>query len=231
MIFLGFVFLFFLLFYTKIYPLVISTTDDYFSIANHRQILPEWHGSEPARVFPEVFMPLVSQGSALLYRIFGGNILDWLTFGRAFFLAAVITGLSAAVYRLLRKHGIPAWQSCAGLVIFLLMHFWIFKQKRQDGSIYMLWTDCACTCFHYVIPNLMNAILVLWLHMDRDLHELFRPEKALKKAFFVFYAYLCIFSNIWGKYDPGSLSRREPGGGPGDWYSPEDRLQRMDSRA
>ena len=196
--FIAITFLFFLFFFTKMYPIVISTTDDYYAFANHRHVLPEWRGSEPARVFPEVFMPLASQGAGLLFRIFGGNILDWLTFSWAVWTAAAVTGLVAMLYHLFRKRGVSDLLICAGLVVFLLMHFWIFKQRGQDGSIYMLHTEYACTYFHYVIPNLMNAILALWLYLDRDIHELFKPGKYLKKALFVFYAYISIFSNLWG---------------------------------
>ena len=197
LIFLAAVFLFFLLWFTRIYPIVISTTDDYYDMANHRHIFPAWHGSEPTRVFPEVFMPLVSQGASLLFRLFGGSILDWLTFGWAFWAAGALTALAGALYVLFRKAGASEWLICGGLLVFLLMHFWIFKQKQQDGNLYMLYSEYACTYFHYVIPNLMNAVLVVWLHVDRDLHQLFQPGKRLKKAFFVFYAYFCIFSNIW----------------------------------
>lgn len=196
--FIAISFLFFLFFFTKLYPIVISTTDDYYAFANHRHILPEWRGSEPARVFPEVFMPLASQGAGLLFRVFGGNILDWLTFSWAVWTAAAVTGLVGMLYHLFRKRGVSDLLIWAGLIVFLLLHFWIFKQKGQDGSIYMLHTEYACTYFHYVIPNLMNAILALWLYLDRDIHELFKPGKYLKKALFVFYAYISIFSNLWG---------------------------------
>lgn len=190
-------FLFFLFFFTKLYPIVISNVDDYYCFANHRQIFPIWHGSEPIRVFPEVFMALSAQGMSVFYRIFGGNIFDYLTFGWAACVAAAMAGLVGILYRLLRKSGASALLTCAGLIVFLLMHFWIFKQKQQDGNIYMLHTVYACTYFYYVIPNLMNAILVLWIHTDPDLYELFRPGKYLKKGFFVLFAYLCIFSNLW----------------------------------
>ena len=103
--FCALTFLFFLLFFTKLYPIVISTTDDWYDLANHRQILPNWRGSEPTKVFPEVFMPLASQGAALLFRIFGGKILDWLTFGWAFWTAGALTALTAGMYMLFRKAG------------------------------------------------------------------------------------------------------------------------------
>lgn len=197
MIFIGMMFLFFLFFFSKLYPIVISTTDDYYALANHRHVFPTWHGSQPIRVFAEVFMPLASQGASLLFRLFGGNIFDYLTFGYAFCVAAAMAGLVGVLYHMFRKAGVPALQTCAGLVIFLLMHFWIFKQRQQDGNLYMLYTEYACTYFYYVIPNLMNCILVVWLHTDRDVHELFRPGKYLKKGLFVLFAYFCIFSNIW----------------------------------
>lgn len=196
-IFLAGVFFFFLFFFTKLYPIVISNVDDYYCLANHRQIFPTWHGSEPIRVFAEVFMALSAQGISVFYRIFGGNLFDYLTFGWAFCVAATMTGLVATLYRLVRKSGVSALMTCAGLIVFLLMHFWIFKQKQQDGNLYMLHTVYACGYFYYVIPNLMNAILVLWLHTDRDLYELFKSGKYLKKGFFVLFAYLCIFSNLW----------------------------------
>ena len=101
--FIAVTFLFFLFFFTNLYPIVISTTDDYYAFANHRHMFPEWQGSEPSRVFPEVFMPLASQGASLLFRIFGGNIFDWLTFGWAFWVAgAMAAGCTITVPRFFR---------------------------------------------------------------------------------------------------------------------------------
>jgi len=191
------VFLFILVFFTKVHPIVISTTDDYFGFANHRQVLPTWRGSEPIRVFGAVFLPLVSQVMSLFYRVFGGNLFDYLTFGWALCVAGAMTGLTAVLYCLFRKAGVSPLLACVGLVFFLLMHFWIFKKQGQDGNTYMLHSVYACTYFIYVIPNLLNAILVLWLHSDKDLHDLFKPGKYLKKSLFVFAAYFCIHSNIW----------------------------------
>jgi len=191
------VFLFFLVFFTKLHPIVISTTDDYFGFTNHRQAVPQWGGSEPTRVVGAVFMPLISQFMSFFFRIFGGNLFDYLTFGWGFCVAAAITGLVAVMYHLLVKAGVSSLPACAGLTLFLLMHFWIFKQRQQDGNMYMLQSVYACTYFIYVIPNLLNAILLMWFHTDQDVQELLKPGKYLKKGLFVFLAYFCINSNIW----------------------------------
>ena len=125
------VFLFFLIFFTKLHLIVISTTDDYFGFTNHRQAVPQWGGSEPTRVVGAVFMPLISQFMSFFFRIFGGNLFDYLTFGWGFCVAAAITGLVAVMYHLLVKSGVSSLRACAGLMLFLLMHFWIFKQRQQ----------------------------------------------------------------------------------------------------
>lgn len=196
-VFTAGVFLFFVLFFSKLYPIVISTTDDYYGVFNHRQALPQWRGSEPIRVIGAVFMPMVSQIMAWFYRVLGGNLFDYLTFGWAVCVAGAIAGLIAVMYKMLRKANVSSMQACAGLFLFLLLHFWIFKQRQQDGNMYMLQTVYACTYFIYVIPNFLNAILALWFHTDPDIRSLLKPGKYLKKAIFVFSAYFAINSNIW----------------------------------
>ena len=58
--FMGAIFVFVLMFFTQIHPIIIFDTDDWCYAYIHRSALPLWKAWNPIRIFPEVFMPLVS---------------------------------------------------------------------------------------------------------------------------------------------------------------------------
>jgi len=195
--FLIAVFLFFLLFYTRCYPILPSDMDDWAYIYPRRMAVPIWKVWNPIRVFAEVGMPAVSMMSSVVFMPFTGNVFDAMMIGYALCMAAAMTGLLYFLYKLLQRKKYTMNQIVFWSLFFLLSHFWIFRIDYQMND-YMLRTSDACTYFFYVIPNLMNATAVLWLEADPTLRDL-RPSNGsyLKKSVFFLLAYFCIFSNIW----------------------------------
>lgn len=65
----------------------------------------------------------------------------------------------------------------------------------------MFYTVNATCVFFYIIPNLLNCILVLWimqLQMSGEaISKAFWQMSATKKSAFVFFVYFAIFSNLW----------------------------------
>ena len=196
-VFLIAVFLFFLLFYTRCYPILPSDMDDWAYLYPRRLAVPIWKAWNPIRIFAEVGMPAVSMISSVVFKPFTGNVFDAMMIGFALCMATAITGLLFAICKMLQKKKCPIAQVLFWAAFFLLSHFWIFRTEYQQND-YMLRTGDACTYFFYVIPNLMNATAVLWLEADPGLRDL-RPSKGscLKKSVFFLIAYFCIFSNIW----------------------------------
>ena len=195
--FLIAVFLFFLLFYTRCYPILPSDMDDWAYIYPRRMAVPIWKVWNPIRVFAEVGMPAVSMMSSVVFMPFTGNVFDAMMIGFALCMAAAITGLLFAFCKMLQEKKYPVALTLFWAAFFLLSHFWIFRTEYQQND-YMLRTSDTCTYFFYVIPNLMNAAAVLWLEADPGLRDLRLSEgSGLKKSVFFLLAYFCIFSNIW----------------------------------
>ena len=195
-IFIILVFFYFFIFFFYLHPITLSDTDDWIFLTHHRDAWPLWRGWNPIRIFAEVSIPAISTASAMLFNPVTGNIFTSLSIGYAGCVAATVAGLTAALYIMFRKKHSPL-TAISICLFFLICHFWIFRTKYQDND-YMLRTADACTVFFYVIPNLMNAILVLWMEEDDDLvHWRFDNNRYVKKSLFVILAYFCIFSNIW----------------------------------
>ena len=165
--FVMLVFTFFFVFFFYFHPITLSDTDDWIFLTHHRDAWPVWKGWNPVRIFAEVTIPAISAASAMLFYPITGNIFVSLSIGYASCVAAAVAGLTTALYIVIRRKNsqLTAIGVC---LFFLICHFWIFRTKYQDND-YMLRTADACTVFFYVIPNLLNAILVLWLEEDDEL--------------------------------------------------------------
>lgn len=194
--FYALIFIYFIIFFTKLHPITISDTDDWTYLFINRKAIPLWKNWNPIRILPEVLMPLISEIST--YILGGGDFFKSLTLGYAFVLAALITILVIALCRYLyNEYNIELYVMICAMVFFILCHFWIFR-TANSGNNYMFKTIDACTHFFYVIPNIMNCILVVWMMKIGTIKRLFLHEEWHgAKGFFVVFAYFCIFSNIW----------------------------------
>lgn len=190
-------FAFFMVFFTRIHPMVIFDTDSWYYAYYHRHAWPVWHLWNPIRVFSEVFMPAVSQFSAYVIYPITGDYFFSLTIGYAFVVSAAVTLLTWMVMRHFQREGSGPFEYTALTLLFLICHFLILRSKTTENK-YMLLTDIACTYFYYVLPNLLNCTLVMWLMDDEKLLFFFSPKYLTRKSIFLLAAYFCIFSNVWG---------------------------------
>lgn len=189
-------FAFFMIFFTKVHPIALFDTDSWYYAYYHRHAWPIWGFWNPTRIFPEVFMPAVSQFCAhVLYPLIGDYFFS-LTVGYAAVVSAAVTLLIWMVYRHFQREGSGPFESAALALLFLICHFLILRSAENQNR-YMLLTENTCTHFYYVLPNLMNCILVLWLIDDPRLKRLFAPECCARKSLFLVLAYFCMFSNLW----------------------------------
>lgn len=97
-IFLAAVFIFFLIWFSAIHPIVVFDTDDWAYSYWHREAYPIWGHWNPARVFPEVFMPIITSIGAWLIYPLSGDYCGALTLSYAVAVSAAITMLFAAIY-------------------------------------------------------------------------------------------------------------------------------------
>lgn len=189
-------FLFFLVFFTRIHPIVVFDTDGWRYSCLHRSALPLWKAWNPSRVLPEVLMPLASQLGAQIFYPIVGDIFFSLTLTHAIVVSTGIALLTWMLMRHFQREGSGVYACIAIGLLFLICHFLILRSAPSENS-YMLLSVNGCCYYFYVLPNLLNCALALWLMDDPDLLHFFSGELNLKKSAFVLFAYLCIFSNIW----------------------------------
>lgn len=187
-------------FFTRIHPIILSDTDDWFYAFNNREAVPLWKDWNPSRVFAEILMPFVSEICAYVIYPVIGDFFRSLTLGYAIVLAVTITVLISVIRKYLcEKYHAGEYTSIITLSFFILCHFWIFRVE-DSGNNYMFKTIDACTYFYYVIPNIINCIMVIYMKNNNYIQNFDNnPErkKYERMAVFVTLLYFCIFSNIW----------------------------------
>ena len=184
-------------FFTIAHPLVLFDSDDWSYFAAARPAIPMPNFWNPSRVLPELLMPLFGSLTALLTGLTGDYILTQIyTVGLMYTL--FVFAYVFAFYRLMIKR-LKLGRGSAMLLslVFLLLHFLIFRSK-DSGNLHLFFTpDVDCICF-YAIPALLNAILVMLELSDGWLEALFRPGKLVLKGFLLLAVYLAVFSNLFG---------------------------------
>ncbi len=85
---------FLLLFFYRLHPLVVYDIDDWLYIGSHRTPFISRHQWNPARIFPEVFMPLISEVSANIIYPINNDYLGSLSLGYAITVSILILNYS-----------------------------------------------------------------------------------------------------------------------------------------
>lgn len=201
------IFIYFMVFFAKLHPIILSDTDDWCYAYDYREAIPLWKSWNPTRIFAETVMPVLSGICAYVIYPIMGDFFKSLTLGYAFVLATSITILIGVIYQYLyKKYNIKQYTSIIILFFFILCHFWIFR-IAYSGNNYMFKTIDACTYFYYVIPNIINCIMVICITNNNYTQNYKKPKELsnnldgekeyIRKAFFIIFVYFCIFSNIW----------------------------------
>lgn len=191
-LFMGVLFVSFLIFFTRVHPIVLFDTDDWCYAYCHRDALPLWGVWNPIRVFPEVFMPLVSLLGRYCFELVFKDYLFSLTFSYALAVSSIFMIMVYHLYIRFKEKTISIFL----VSFFIICHFWIFRVSAE-GNDYMFATIDACTYFYYVIPNFLNCILVLWMIKKMDGGRESITPGYIEKSVYVFLVYFCIFSNLW----------------------------------
>ncbi len=190
------VFVFIFVWFTQIHPLVLFDADDWNYASYFRWALPQWGGWNPARVFPETFMPLACGISARVLYPLTGDYLRSVMVGSAFVLAACIVGYVYSFERLIhRLFRLAVRPSLMVSSVFFLFHFLVFHSQQASNQYMFYCWDFTCYYF-YLIPSLLNASLVMWMSHNTQFDRFCREGDPLRKGFFLLAVYLAIFSNL-----------------------------------
>ena len=191
------IFLSMLLFFLRIHPLIIYDADDWLYASYFRLPIPIWHDWNPSRVFPEIFMPLCSTLAVYLFMPLTHDYI-WslaLMYGIvvSFFIALYV---SAFALFLREKMKASVSNSVIISTFFFLFHFLIFKTS-ESGNHHMFYANDVTCYFYYIIPTILNIVLVIILELYPDLMDIFSRKNGILKGVISFSVYMAIFSNMF----------------------------------
>ena len=192
------VFIVILIFFSLVHPIIPFDGDDvhYLShfISYPVPIIRIWN---PTRIFPEYLQPLTGYLAAFVIYPLTGDYLFSISLSIAVVLAAFITVLYIALYRLfLSLH--ENKNVCAILSIFAIaLCFALFRAKPINNT-HMFLSRTYTTYFFYTIPNLLNSIVICELIRHYIKHKsLSISLSSPKSAVLIVMIYFCIFSMLF----------------------------------
>lgn len=163
-VFAAIVFLVTFAFFTRVCPLVPSDADDWELMAKVRTGLPEWGGFNPAKVLPETSLHFVSYLAAFCVMPFVGDYVWSLVVAAAILLSAFVTGYVVAFAKLLKARlGLENGATVLVSTVFYLAHFVLLSHANGGTIPYLLGTRDYTGVFHYTIPYVLCATMVLVL--------------------------------------------------------------------
>ena len=185
-------------FFILAHPLPLLDTDDWAYFCGERVALPIPRFWNPGRILPETLMPLCGIVTALLSRLLFHDYIQtqMLVVGGVYSLFILL--YLYAFFRLLRQRfDLPRGQAMLLTLLFLTLHFLVFRTAESGNKHLFSTLDTACV-FFYAIPALLSSSLVLF-DLAGDLPEdLYRPGRVLGKGLFLAALYLATFSNLYG---------------------------------
>ena len=190
-------FLFAMMFFLYIHPLVILDADDWAFLSNRRTVFPEWGAWNPSRVLPEILMPFSSAIGRYVIMPINGDYLRSLEISYAIVISLVFSVYVICFKRLIKRiTGSDNGRSILVSIIFIIFHFWIYRGK-DTGNQHLLYSKDVTRYFFYTIPNMINACLVM-LFISEGFLNLFKEKgNNLKKGFIIVLIYFCVFSNLY----------------------------------
>lgn len=190
------IFLAMFVFFSQIHPIVLFDGDDWNVISDARVGLPKWGGWNPTKVLPETFFPICGYISAYVVMPIVGDYLSSFTITAALIVAAFITAYLMMfiffVEKVLKTDNLSAVLFGA---LFLLLHFAVFLQHNTQDNLYLFHTTDADCYFNYILPNMLNAALVL-LIIRVDITDKIFNRVNLRSVGLFFALYLAIFSSV-----------------------------------
>lgn len=195
------IFGFLMIFFGLIHPILPFDTDDWLYLYLRRSPFPEWGGWNPTKIFPETFMPICADiAGNVIYKI-SNNYIGSFKWVNAFVISTMITiyiFFSTKVFKKGLKNSGNYIAIMLG-ILFFVCHFLIFRSE-VEGNRHMFWETSMTSYYHYILPDLLACILVLWMMFEPRILGI--NSEIEKKGIFVFLLYLSLNSNIFASVIP-----------------------------
>lgn len=190
------VFAFFYIWFSRIHPLIVYDCDDWTYIAYVRRATPIWGEWNPAKVFPEVLLPFFS--GIILHSLvpLTGDFITGFAMGHALVVSGFITVYVWALTALLRRSF--SLSRITGVLcgtLFLIFHFLVFR-TQDSGNGYLFHCEDLNCYYNYLLPALLNAILILYMMGNPNFEKLLVQAEPAKTGIFYVIVYFAIFSNL-----------------------------------
>ena len=193
-IFFIIIFLFFFIFFYKSHPIMLLDTDDWYFSHFFRPAYPIIGYWNPARVLPEILMPLCLTSGLKFLSLFSNNYLNNISLINSFVVSIFILIYVLSFYKLIKnKFKLSLVYNVIITIIFVIFHFLIFRNNVVE-NIYMFKAYDACCYYYYVIPNLINCSLIMY-YLNHN--SFVFKDSVVKNGFMVLILYLAIFSNLF----------------------------------
>lgn len=190
------VFLFIFVWFSRIHPLAIYDGDDWTYITFGRTALPEWGAWNPAKVFPEVVMPLCSTAAVHVLMPLVGDYLTSMEIMNAFVASVFITAYIYCFGSLIKRlFSLSSLSTVYMAALFLVFHFLALRSQEADNHYLFFCEDTNCY-YNYLFPALLNASLVMCMIENKRFDEFLANSSWAKKGLFFAVLYFAIFSNM-----------------------------------
>ena len=190
-------FLFLLVFFIKIHPLIIYDADDWTYIASHREFIPLWEAWNPAKLFPETLMPICGSIATFVINPIIHDYLKSITIVTSFVVSTtIILYILMFVKMITKRFHLSHNRSMLLGVLFFLFHF-LLLLVGQNNNQYMFLAHNVNCYYNYLIPNLLNFIVVFYFLSREKIDFSISSLKNIKSGFLLLVLYIAIFSNLF----------------------------------
>ena len=192
-IFYTAIFAFFVVFFAHIHPIAPYDGDDWYNIIIERTSYPSLDFWNPTKVFPERLEPFVATLAGYLVVPLVGDYINGLILANAFVVAIFIIVYLFSVQRCIEtRFNLSRLTIQALMIVFILLHFLLLRTSGECNE--HLWYSNDANCYyHYVIPNMLCASLVLWLMR----HDVRKENNGRTIAILILLTYLALCSNLY----------------------------------
>lgn len=192
------VFLFFMVFYCNVHPIVLLDADDWTYISCSRAAIPSTKFFNPCRILPEVLMPLCGNLAAYLIYPFTHHYMRSVSVMCALFVSAFTAlYIRSFLYLLQKKFSLSVFANCFLALIFLALHFMAYR-TQMEYNYHLFYSYSVTGYFYYNIPILLNSSLVMYFMGSNVLESFLSRNNLGQKAILVCAVYFAVFSNLFG---------------------------------
>jgi hypothetical protein len=183
-------------FFIKLCPLIVYDTDDWMNLGQFRLPIPLIGSWNPTRILNEEIMPLGGFLAARVFYPITGDIVHAITISSALILSIFIIGMLFAYGSFIRER-LDVSQTFVILseIVLFLSCFLIFRNKATSNYMFHA-SDLTCV-YCYVVPGLLNAIVVLIMMAHKDFGMYYAKASVFMKVGFGVLVYFAIFSNLF----------------------------------